>query len=1551
MDFDYTPDPSDFSAGSVLCLVAAPVSLDMQHKMHRLATIPHGKHFRFEGQLEFGKASHSLLRVRVQQAGALPLLACDDETIVLSHDHCSWQKGREVIELCAGLGALGQGALAAQFRPCIAVEWRPKLAALYQKNSEAEVIVGDITEFATVRLIHEKHSTSATITSGISCQPYSKLGDGRSGLDPRSQTLPATLAIAHYLRAVAVVLECVEPASTDAYVQWHVTEFCKRTGFCRSEKVLHLHDVWPCRRSRWWCVLTAPAIGDIGLQQLPKLFDLPTVRHILPGQIQWELEEEKQLQLSAIEMEAFSTATGTPDSYMLNMSGQMPCALHAWGSQLGACPCGCRETALSSQRLANRGLYGVLTIGQSHDMTTTKKYRHMHPQEVAMLCGLDPLLRWGKDVRLALSGVGQLASPLQAIWVLMHLGAKLHETQFGTRKADCIQTLCLYRAWLLARVSTLFPEQIGKLGSEAQHLAQKWFPIRDLPMDQLVTEDRSLCECALNVDNIVTSQEHSANALCLTATQVVIPSPTTEVPTPDEGVGVSSPVATGTEEDQSTQNEEVKTGEESSAEIGESATFVKVCIHYASCPEEACVTAQVPWGAAIRYLMEAEAALQGFPAQSVRVKSSSGITIELDDQITQDMSIVVVHPESSAFTMISDADQPEPTPIDDAPPVNVLNPLCQVVGQAFVRISPPKVGTMQQVQALRAQNLTSEDRCVMLANQSLIWGDDEVIWHLVRIAQAVSEEDDPVFVLDPILAYGWSMNCVHGDAKKWLDEVGEANLIITTLWHQGHWIPVVFRFVKQVLSITFLKQFDSDEVAVTSLSRCMQDASTATSFILHPTVQKQSSSSCGAESIRFFEETVLSWPSPIDEAYDPHEQYRSEFQAHISKQFLTTHPWMWGAGKDEEEQAIEALVPFLRDHGVASDAVQQRAQQAVAKLGANEILRACSNKAPWRTLKALGSNSKFQFVLPAELQVQIEAKAGRGEIGKVGQKKKPAKNGKVDEVIELDPQKLSIPDRTFQSDGNFVNQITMAQIGPLASGVAIATMLEAEPFLSSGKYVSQEPLALMVLNAPNVKQCTTLPNSLVTIPARCVINNEPILLEATLVQLGSGKVEKVVHKPAMDLDTVEVDTIKMVVYKDEINIGWESFVQGPVKYILTNYPMLRLCTEPHCKCEAWHNEEQLPIHSGVVDVWRRQFLRHGFKPESPQAAIMFSVCFRIPKCLKLKVLEQSGAQGIYTEPRSLDAREPDRMYDVIWIPKADKSTVMHLKQTNPAAIGIVRNADRWGLRAVVEQAPALHQVIRPDAVYLAQGPRLQFSVSPVPYGTDRRALSKAFKALGWEAKPIQPTGAVDGGRGNIWAVHATESPPSNIMTLGHGEIVISKVRMPNDGKADVMKPIAATATLNLCGTPSKAGPIKDPWVVRDPWQHFQPTTMSTSNAATDASASIKQLENKIEQAVLAKLPTQTVTNMEQDDVPDRIDTLERQVQTLMQKQQRLETTVGENHIQQSAQMTQLQGQLQAQGQQFAGQLEGHQQSLHQMFDAQMQQIRSLLSKRQREDGE
>lgn len=86
--------------------------------------------------------------------------------------------------------------------------------------------------------------------------------------------------------------------------------------------------------------------------------------------------------------------------------------------------------------------------------------------------------------------------------MLTHLRAKLHEAQHGVRNADCVHTLCLYRAWLLARVSLWYPDDHDYLGSEARHMAQQWFPVRHIPMDQLVREDRSLRECALQVEAI-----------------------------------------------------------------------------------------------------------------------------------------------------------------------------------------------------------------------------------------------------------------------------------------------------------------------------------------------------------------------------------------------------------------------------------------------------------------------------------------------------------------------------------------------------------------------------------------------------------------------------------------------------------------------------------------------------------------------------------------------------------------------------------------------------------------------------------------------------------------------------------------------------------------------------------------------------------------------------------------------------------------------------------------------------------------------------------------
>jgi len=131
----------------------------------------------------------------------------------------------------------------------------------------------------------------------------------------------------------------------------------------------------------------------------------------------------------------------------------------------------------------------------------------------------------------------------------------------------------------------------------------------------------------------------------------------------------------------------------------------------------------------------------------------------------------------------------------------------------------------------------------------------------------------------------------------------------------------------------------------------------------------------------------------------------------------------------------------------------------------------------------------------------------------------------------------------------------------------------------------------------------------------------------------------------------------------------------------------------------------------------------------------------------------------------------------------------------------------------------------------------------------------------------------------------------------------------------------------------------------DPWGGYAPT----SNTKADPSVGLQQIKTQIKEDVLASLPQQS-TNMETDDTGDRIQTLEMQVHTLMQKQVSLEANVMETASRQSAQITAVQTQLHTQNQELQGHIESQQQNLQALFEAQMSQIRSLL-KRPREDLE
>ena len=648
-------------------------------------------------------------------------------------------------------------------------------------------------------------------------------------------------------------------------------------------------------------------------------------------------------------------------------------------------------------------------------------------------------------------------------------------------------------------------------------------------------------------------------------------------------------------------------------------------------------------------------------------------------------------------------------------------------------------------------------------------------------------------------------------------------------------------------------------------------------------------------------------------------------------------PTCWGFGA--HGTLVKNLAQELLKHGIPENAVEERAVSAIKALGSEQILQALAHRQSWKQLKMLGNNSKFQFVLPSELAKAVENNKGK-PIGPKGKGKGPRNQPAP---AELDPAKLLILDGSFHCQGHVMQQLTMKQIGPVSSGVILMSLNDAEPYLRAGVAVSREPLALLVLHRAGAEVQTALPHSQVTVPCRCTVNNEPVLAAVVMVQLGAGFVEKANGPTLVSIDTPEVVTLKVLVYKDELPGDWNEFCSSPIRCLVSLLPKLKRCMEETCTCPAWHNTEKLPLRDPILDVWRRQFLRSGFKPCPASKADMFSVCIRIPMAILEAMLNASGTSGAYCEPRTADGTEILSAYTVVWTTRHSLQEMQHLMQTNPAVTGLARLGERRGLRVHTTQAKAIHQLVRPDTVFFPNGPKNLFTVGPFPYGVDRQAVAKVLRTAGWECRPLQPTNPCPG-RGVMWTVQATVDPENTIVATTSGEIVITKQKHDQVTPSPAPTTVGSADTLALCGTVSQPKQVDgDPWVHSDPWRSYH--TSGTKAIATAPTEGMQQIEERIQSAVLAKMQVPM-----EDDLPDRVQTLEGQVHQLLAKQQGLESQFHEYSGQHTQQIHALQTQVTAQAQQLHGHLENQNQNMQSLFEQQMQQIRGLLAKRPRDEG-
>lgn len=439
---DSIPLEQQFEDKSLITVLAEVVGFDSNRHVHQMKTALYGHQFEFHGELPKDSTVVVLVDVRVYRSEAKFLVKSESASKCFPRTHISMNHLADVVELCAGMGCLGFGLQAAGFRTVAKVDWNQNMLRLASNIDSTPTVCLDICQPNAIGSLCATSPNAGCLAAGIACQPYSRLGDQQAQRDSRALTLPAVLRLAFLGRYAIVVIECVPEAMSCKWVQDTLKHYCQLTGFSMTQDLLHLHHVWPTRRSRWWCVLSHPCIGKIPWGPLPQVDPIPMVSNLLDRFLQCTEEDLRHLALDLYELGKF--AHFGVDTNMIPWKGQMKTSLHSCGNQLDACPCGCRKYPFSEARLSQGGLHGLLIPLEGHSQCGINIYqnmRHVHPDELALLNGMFPGLSWNEKPRLTLCALGQLASPLQSCWVgahiMLHLQGRFGETT-GVTPRECL---------------------------------------------------------------------------------------------------------------------------------------------------------------------------------------------------------------------------------------------------------------------------------------------------------------------------------------------------------------------------------------------------------------------------------------------------------------------------------------------------------------------------------------------------------------------------------------------------------------------------------------------------------------------------------------------------------------------------------------------------------------------------------------------------------------------------------------------------------------------------------------------------------------------------------------------------------------------------------------------------------------------------------------------------------------------------------------------------------------------------------------------------------
>ena len=1468
-----------------------------------------------------------------------PVCSVDDQAAILLHRSTQASDLFRMVETCTGLGSLGCGAEFAGFK----VVTRNDLQGTFcdhlkssPNHDASKVYHGDICKLETMKNLHAMSDGAKALAFGFSCQPFSTLGDMKEGDDDRSSTLSYGLYCGYLLQMGLIVMECTPKAPTSRFVKVCLQYFEEVTGFTKSEALLELADIWPAHRRRWWCILNHPAFGKIHINCMPRLSKPPVISDLLPAFLQLVPEAYEALRLSPYERQCFQQYSKGPTGCVVDFHNPLDTALHSWGNQCGECQCGCGRK-FSQTRLKDHGIFGALVKDTSKP--SEADLRHLSAQEMAILCGFPLKYGWDANPRFLTAGVGQLASSLQSAWVFGQIRRHLFHLKFGGL-SDCKpkEILACVCADLFAIRDSLFPqpptvamelfrEAIETMLFPPEHEAHSLRPVNCLdvmvqpeqipPVEPLPDQvalvplpdvgSSSLGTHDVVSDDPVFSSSSSvhiaqevtylsanwATELAVNLTEQSNVSSTIWDPKTGGCKPFAVPVKQ-TESNQPSKVDDASTAVDSLQGEQESKTTTPV-----DCRK--------------REFSNVSDSFDTAASRSAIKDPCLGLNpLELVDEL----AFLVWDPDADTFYSIKCT--PTQTVGDFLTADQNINGLTEqrnlfdAVGQPV-----PRTSILTQIQwgtVAKSPNATrldipqrihwlrSKHRLVALMNQGGAVAVDEMDFYLTAIQQS-----QKVGMLPPlVLSY---MIDLHSEASRWLQSLSPDKFSITAILVAQHWIP----FVICPHNAGFMVCSTAEGVKLGPILFSGFDIA----FQVLSDVPPQFTEGCGFQALALILSVIAGFELiPFTQSKATAWRHLFWQRLFVRRQTDSAHIQLGAAHSSELDTAVATL---LREHGVATEQVVDRAKQVITRLGASSIQNALKSDRPWPALKALANSSSppIRLIQPAEFQQVVKQRTRSDR--QIKSKKQP--KVATEKPVQFVPTDLVIPEGVFcqMPDGHPLTHLKMRQVHPKAKGIVLCSAEEIQPYLSQ-TCISSEGLAFLVM-APFSKQIEES-GVVLRFPAQSIATIEPVLLTAILIQKGAKPVQRSLPPTQLQVDQVPIRTLKLFLYRDQTCCDWSEVVKRPVKCLLETLQCLQQCKTDGCTCPKWHEGE----HEPLLDVWQRSFLTVHFTTVKPVDSALFTCAVRVIDGVASQLADLSGTNGIYIEPRTHDGKQHDLSTQTVWLPKHSYQQAFAAKSTASVSTSLIRVGHRYGLRACAEDAPKLHSQFRPDVPYLPGATKEEFLVGPLPWGTTRVALVKLFASWEWTAKPLQPAGRSADSQGLMWLVHAMNPPSNSVYTMVHGDVFV--VKHSQTPQTDAKMPAVEASRF----TKKQHRPSEEEW---DPWASAAAKLPQRNEVSQ---AQLQSIQASLEQKLTAKLSRGDGDADMEPAMDGRLTALEAQVQSLQQVQQKQHSQTVALH----SKVEQIQSDLDVQSSKFQSHLDDK-------LSEQMQRIEALFAKRPRQE--